>query len=491
MCILGVTGPVSIFTIAVFGFTESVGIKFLPFYAWTQIWASIMHIALATTNMCDLISWVTRYSCETFGCLIAVIYLYTGSRALGEEFFGEMDVALLSLLLGLGTSLLSLWLDAARNWVILNKTFRDLISDYAATISILFFSVVPYMSSKVQRVNIETLSVPDTFETTSGRSWLVNLGDIHPGAAIGAIIPGFILTVLFFFDHNVSSLLSQTPDFKLKKGSAYHWDFFIVGVNIFLTGILGIPPTNGLIPQAPLHTKSLAEYVSVGEGRDRREVVKTVHEQRVSNFSQAVLIGIMLAPPLLGVLKLIPRAALDGLFLFMGFASFPGNQFAERVVLLVTEPQLRYSTNDFLKRVSWPIVRIFTLIQLAFCTCIFIITLTPAAMLFPLLIASLVVMRKWIFPRFYSEEHLKALDSDGIAEDISDSGSPTHTGATGRSARDIDKKSTDDKYAGGLPGESRSQVPAGSIAMKEMEATKKNSPGKQIPLDEKIERVAV
>jgi len=235
-----------------------------------------------------------------------------------------------------------------------------------------------------------------------------------PGAIFLAILPGFILTVLFFFDHNVSSLLSQTPNFKLKKGSAYHWDFFVVGINIFITGILGIPPTNGLIPQAPLHTKSLAEVEMVGEGRNKREEVKLVHEQRVSNFMQALLIGITLAPPILKVLQLIPRAALDGLFLFMGIASFPGNQFAERVVLLITEPDLRESVHGYLEKVPWPSIRTFTLIQFVFCALIFGVTLTPAAMLFPLLIASLVVMRKYVFPKYYDKAYILALDSDGM-----------------------------------------------------------------------------
>ena len=39
--------------------------------------------------------------------------------------------------------------------------------------------------------------------------------------------------------------------------SAYHLDFFVLGICIVVTGVLGIPPCNGLIPQAPLHTKSL------------------------------------------------------------------------------------------------------------------------------------------------------------------------------------------------------------------------------------------
>lgn len=413
LCILGVTGPVSIFSIAVFNITQSLGIKFLPFYAWTQIWAAIMHVVLAMTNMCDLIAWVTRYSCETFGCLIAVIYLYTGARSLGEYFYHDMQAALLSLILGIGTCLLAVWLAGARQWRVLRKWSRDLISDYAATVSILFFTAVPYMTDAVRRVDIKTLDVPDTFETSSGRSWLVDLGDISAGAIILAIIPGFILTILFFFDHNVSSLLAQVPELRLKKGSAFHWDFFVVGINILFTGILGIPPTNGLIPQAPLHSKSLAEVEFQGKGEKKKEVIVHVYEQRVSNLMQASLIGIMLAPPLLKILKLIPNATLDGLFLFMGLASFPGNQFAERVTLMFQEPELRASGSDYLSKVPWESVRSFTLIQLGFCATIFVITLTPAAMLFPLLIASLVMMRKVVFPKYYDSRMLEALDSTG------------------------------------------------------------------------------
>mmetsp|Transcript_33680 Transcript_33680/g.57074 ORF Transcript_33680/g.57074 Transcript_33680/m.57074 type:complete len:246 (+) Transcript_33680:152-889(+) len=86
LCILGVTGPVSIFTVAVFTISKSLDINFIPFYAWTQIWSAIMHILLAVFNMCELISWVTRYSCETFGVLIALIYLYFLSPSSSSSF---------------------------------------------------------------------------------------------------------------------------------------------------------------------------------------------------------------------------------------------------------------------------------------------------------------------------------------------------------------------------------------------------------------------
>lgn len=111
LCIVGVTGPVTIFTVAVFNIAKAMDVAFLPFYCWIQIWSAIMHMALATVNACKLISLVTRYSCETFGMLIAVIYLYNGAANLIGYFSSkELEPALLSLVLGLGTAWLALLL---------------------------------------------------------------------------------------------------------------------------------------------------------------------------------------------------------------------------------------------------------------------------------------------------------------------------------------------------------------------------------------------
>ena len=78
LVIVGVTGPVTILTISIYQMAQAWGIDFIPFYAWTQVWAGILHVLLAITNFCDIITSITRFSCEIFGCLIAIIYLYTG-----------------------------------------------------------------------------------------------------------------------------------------------------------------------------------------------------------------------------------------------------------------------------------------------------------------------------------------------------------------------------------------------------------------------------
>jgi len=62
------------------------------------------------------------------------------------------------------------------------------------------------------------------------RDRVVPFWELSPKGVFIALGPAIMLTILFYFDHNVSSLLSQKQEFHLQKPPAYHWDFFIVGV---------------------------------------------------------------------------------------------------------------------------------------------------------------------------------------------------------------------------------------------------------------------
>ena len=81
----------------------------------------------------------------------------------------------------------------------------------------------------------------------------------------------------------------------------------------------------------------------------------------------------------------LPIAALDGLFLYMGIASFGGNTFFSRLVLFFTDnTKLDARRLPFLGRVPMSVVRRFTLVQLFILLCIFTITFLPfVAALFP------------------------------------------------------------------------------------------------------------
>ena len=65
-----------------------------------------------------------------------------------------------------------------------------------------------------------------------------------------------------------------------------------------------------------------------------------VKEQRLSNLLQALMVsGCVAAMPLL---KMIPTSVLWGYFAFMAIESLPGNQFWERILLILTAPSRRY-----------------------------------------------------------------------------------------------------------------------------------------------------
>lgn len=65
-----------------------------------------------------------------------------------------------------------------------------------------------------------------------------------------------------------------------------------------------------------------------------------VHEQRVTNLLQSVLVGLsILAMP---VIREIPTSVLWGYFAYMAIDSLPGNQFWERILLLFITPGRRH-----------------------------------------------------------------------------------------------------------------------------------------------------
>jgi hypothetical protein len=87
---------------------------------------------------------------------------------------------------------------------------------------------------------------------------------------LGAFVPATMIAVLYYFDHNVSAQLAQQKEFNLRKPSAFHYDLLLLGMMVSVCGLLGIPPSHGVIPQSPMHTKSLATL--------KKEVLWTFHD---------------------------------------------------------------------------------------------------------------------------------------------------------------------------------------------------------------------
>jgi len=123
-----------------------------------------------------------------------------------------------------------------------------------------------------------------------------------------------------------------------------------------------------------------------------------------------------MTPPALKALQTVPLAALSGLFLFMGLGCFAGNGFINRLLLPVQDPKLRsavdYGKLEFLlsSQMGKKQVCLFTSLQLVLFVCIYAVTKTPAAISFPIWIASLVAIRWLLLPKLFSKDAIEAMD---------------------------------------------------------------------------------
>lgn len=459
LIIVGVTGPVAIFTAAAYGIADILETDFFIFHSWICIWAALMHFAIAVSGSCSAVKRVTNFAGETFAFFIAAIYIY---NALSElfEFSGDKDFlhAAMDGWLGFGSFYMAITFHYARDWTFFNRQIREYIAQYGAAAAIVTWTLVATYGAFSDN-DPDLLDVPEksdfkptarkypfsngtnencgqychSTETNTGalefeefckdtRGWIINPFDSPDIAAVAVALPcGGLLTLLFFFDHNVSSLLSQDPIFKLKKGSAFHYDFLVLGCNVLLCGILGIPTANGLIPQAPLHVRALSKITVQEDSKGQREeVFEGVQEQRLSNLLQSLMMVLVMfyfdAP------GLIPKAVLQGLFLYMGVTTLDGLTFWERTKMLFQEPAL-IPPHPWLKDNTADcraVVRNYTIFQLLIWLLIFAVSGPWAgaiSIVFPFLIAALVPVREHILPRIFGEDAVLFIDSAGETGD--------------------------------------------------------------------------
>ncbi|KAL0062233.1 hypothetical protein AAF712_010915 [Marasmius tenuissimus] len=182
------------------------------------------------------------------------------------------------------------------------------------------------------------------------------------------------------------------------------------GFTTFISGLLGLPAPNGLIPQAPIPRLYLSP-----SGRDEKseknpeldpiwhEEPVAVVEQRVSNLAQGSLCLVLLTGLFLHVLNLIPRAGSWGLtpFALTGFS---------KSYYLFRDKKLT-SKDDPLRRVRKSRLILFLLIQLIGFGATFAITQTIAAIGFPVVIMLLIPIRTVLIPRLpFTDEELAILD---------------------------------------------------------------------------------
>ncbi|KJX96911.1 hco3- transporter family protein [Zymoseptoria brevis] len=432
LTVVGITGLISLFNYTIYDICIAQGIRDLypQFIAWVSIWAAITHWIAAIFNLCDYMRYITDFSSNSFGMYVSIIYMIKGVEELVSNFDDSTPAAgYLGIVIALCFWATVWWLENMGSSTVFRPWMRKVLSDYAYPIATIFWTGFSHIPGTIKRTDLLRIPITRAFYPTQDRPWLIEFWNLPVKWVFVALPIGILMTLLFYYDHNVSSLTAQAKEFPLKKPAGFHWDFFLLGCTCFVGGLIDIPLPNGLVPQAPVHTDSLVEYRDVlqtskekfddpesDEAKEwiqhnyKKVVADSVREQRISHFLMALgFVGLMTGP-LLIVLHTMPLGLFGGVFFVVGWSGIPGFNITKNLIYCMSEqrfadpqdPRTTLKKSRILYYTFWQVLGVAVSVA---------ISQTIAAIGFPVVIMALIPLRWIVLPRIFTEHELMVLDS--------------------------------------------------------------------------------
>jgi hypothetical protein len=180
-----------------------------------------------------MIRFCTRFTDEVFNGLLSLNFIYEAVASLRRNFAQADPMNLTTPFVALGMALTTFWstmaVTAFERSKYLNQKVRTLVKDFGPVVifvAMSFINTLPLF----KKYAVQTLSLPDTFQLSCGRSFLVPFNSIPLKMKLLCSLPAVLLTALFYMDQNISVRVVNNPDNKLKKGSAYNLDMVALGL---------------------------------------------------------------------------------------------------------------------------------------------------------------------------------------------------------------------------------------------------------------------
>ncbi|XP_055556675.1 electrogenic sodium bicarbonate cotransporter 1 isoform X5 [Falco biarmicus] len=326
-----------------------------------------------------------------------------GGQLVGNNCEYVPDITLMSFILFFGTYTCSMALKKFKTSRYFPTTARKLISDFAIILSILIFCGIDALVG----VDTPKLIVPSEFKPTSPeRGWFIPPFGGNPWwVYLAAAIPALLVTILIFMDQQITAVIVNRKEHKLKKGAGYHLDLFWVAILMIICSFMGLPWYVAATVISIAHIDSLKMETETSAPGEQPKFLG-VREQRVTGVIVFILTGVsvFMAP----ILKFIPMPVLYGVFLYMGVASLNGVQFMDRLKLLLM-PLKHQPDFIYLRHVPLRRVHLFTFLQVVCLALLWILKSTVAAIIFPVMILALVAVRK-AMDYLFSQHDLSFLD---------------------------------------------------------------------------------
>uniref|UniRef100_A0A663DJM4 Solute carrier family 4 member 11 n=1 Tax=Aquila chrysaetos chrysaetos TaxID=223781 RepID=A0A663DJM4_AQUCH len=459
LVVLLTTAPLALYINVIRGICDDYNLDFSAFYAWTGLWNSFFLVMYSLFNFSLLMKLFKRSTEEIIALFISITfvldafkgiikvfkkYYYHGrtgdsylekartdaipslginttflmnssvSRSMSlENQTGTHDVhygretAVLSLMLMLGTLWLGHTLYQFKKSPYLHARVREILSDCALPISVLTFSAVgSYIFKEIEMSKFN-------YNPSESLFVLAPVQSLSIGSVMSAMGLGFLLSMLFFIEQNIVASLTNAPENRLVKGTAYHWDLLLVALINTGLSIFGLPWIHAAFPHSPMHVRALAYVEERVENGHIYETIVSVKETRLTSLVANFLVGLsLLLLPF--PLQWIPKPVLYGLFLYIALTSIDGNQLFERVALLLKE-QTAYPPTHYIRRVPQRKIHYFTGLQVLqlLILCGFGMSPLPyMKMIFPLIMIGMIPIRYNLLPRIIEAKYLDAMDAE-------------------------------------------------------------------------------
>uniref|UniRef100_A0A672KCP9 Bicarbonate transporter-like transmembrane domain-containing protein n=1 Tax=Sinocyclocheilus grahami TaxID=75366 RepID=A0A672KCP9_SINGR len=161
-----------------------------------------------------------------------------GGSLLGKSCKYVPDLALMSFILFFGTYTMTVTLKKFK----FSRYFPTKVrpgNDFSIFMSIMTFVGLDML------IGLQTpkLIVPTDFKPTrAGRGWFVMPFGKNPWwVYVASSVPALLVTILIFMDQQISAVIVNRKENKLKKGCGYHLDLLWVGVLMVACSFMGLP----------------------------------------------------------------------------------------------------------------------------------------------------------------------------------------------------------------------------------------------------------
>ncbi|CAF0718290.1 unnamed protein product [Brachionus calyciflorus] len=462
LMILGPTGPFLVFEEMLYQFCSKICLDFLAVRCWVAAWVLIYSLVMLALEGVWIIRYVTRFTEEIFAFLIATVFLTDAFKkivkifetdplhnteyycSLNETFQEDListmnssyliksrcdlyeqnvsnklgshmaspNIALLSLILLIGTCCMALSLKKLRRSIFLGARVRRTLCDVGMLISIILMVIVDSFITSQTGLETQKLDIPNsTFSPTEYRkSWIVSpLGENVPAwVPFAATVPALLIFIVLFFEVELTGMILYAKHRKLKKGTGFNLDLLIMAFLMNVNSLFGLPWMCAAPVRTLAHWASLTVYSKAYIPGEKPKLID-VKEQRLTNICVHLAIGVCLLAKT--ALKMIPVSVLFGIFLYFGIVSLSGTQLYERIKLIFIPS--KYCPNVIYARGVRPSKRnIYTFIQIFFIIILLSIkSFSKISYAFPIVLVIMVPIRLYILPKLFTPKELEQLDN--------------------------------------------------------------------------------